>query len=93
MPRYMVSIEVKAQRLPDAPEDPVVRPSEDPMAAVANMAKSVFSGSPVMMAMPSRPAGIEMSRNITVNAESFASLAAVLGAFDNLAERLECEYP
>lgn len=93
MPKYSVSIEVKAQRLPDPEEPPEMKPGSDPLTALAATAGKMFSGGPAVFALPSKASGVEMARNITVTAESFAAIAGILGKFDELAERLECEHP
>jgi len=92
MPKYSVSIEVKAQRLPDPEEPDEVKPG-DPLTALTATVGKMFSGGPAVFAIPAKASGMEMARNITVTVESFAAIAGILGKFDELAERLECEHP
>ncbi len=87
MAKYVVHLEISAIRTEEKPSDD---PLKDPMNAVAGAALKMMGGGPVIVGPPP---GISLRKSFPVTAESFAALCELLGRFDDLAERVECEHP
>lgn len=86
MARYVIHLELNAVR-DDTPAGGDVK---DPMNAVAGAALKMMGGGPVIVGPPP---GVSLRKTFPVTAESFAALCELLGRFDDLAERVECEHP
>jgi hypothetical protein len=100
MARYVIEISVSAVKMPD-PVEPVeveafaTKPGEDPIAAQARLVEHASKilqpkGGPIYCTTAT---GMKTNRAIVIRAESFAGLAELLGQFDALAEKIECNNP
>jgi hypothetical protein len=89
MARYIVQLELVATRIPDAGSDS--KPGADTMDRVADAALKIFNGTAPAVMGP--PPGVTLRKSFPVTAESFGALCELLGRFDDLAERVECEHP
>jgi hypothetical protein len=86
--KYMLSVEVKLQEIPEAPEMPTMRAGDDPIQAIVGVMGVV--------AAPARPgfmygqqAGFDFRKQIAIQAEDFAALARTIGKFDALVSEIE----
>jgi len=89
MAKYIVQLEIQALRLPDGAGDS--KPGADTMDKVADAALKIFNSGGAAMIGP--PPGVTLRKTFPVTAETFAELCELLGRFDDLAERVECEHP
>ncbi len=88
MSKYVVHLELVAVRVAEASGE--LKAGQDPISAMAAASlKLMNDGPPAMLAGP--PPGVTLRKSLT--AESFAALCELLGRFDDLAERVECEHP
>jgi hypothetical protein len=88
MPKYIVHLELVAVRVEDAGRE--LKPGDDPLSAMAGAALKAMGSGPGIMGPPP---GVSLRKSFPVTAESFAALCELLGRFDDLAERVECEHP
>lgn len=86
MPRYVFHLELIATRV-DEGGGRELKPGDDPVNAVAGAFLKTIGGG------PTNPPGVTLRKSFPVTAESFAALCELLGRFDDLAERVECEHP
>ena len=89
MPKYVFHLELSAVRTDDS-GGRELKPGEDPMNAVAGAVLKTIGGGPALVGPPP---GVTLRKSFPVTAESFAALCELLGRFDDLAERVECEHP
>lgn len=89
MAKYVIHLELSAVR-----QDPAasgeLRPGDDPMNAIAGSVLKAMGSGP---GLAGPPPGVSVRKTFPVTAESFAALCELLGRFDDLAERIECEHP
>lgn len=86
--KYILSVEVKLQEVPEDPEPIEVKPAGDPMQVLADMAnRVVVARQPAFMCGGS--AGFEFRKAATVSVADFAGLADVVGKFDSLMHDIE----
>jgi hypothetical protein len=89
MAKYVVHLELVAVRVAEA-SSRELKTGEDPLNAMATASlKFLHDGPP----MSGPPPGVTLRKSFPLTAESFASLCEILGRFDDLAERVECEHP
>jgi hypothetical protein len=99
MPRYSVTIQVSAQRLPDPPPpQPAFDPGTDPIREMTQVMRESMTqiGSTVHRQKLGRDfseGSAGMSKTVAITVESFAALAEILGRFDSLGEEIECSHP
>lgn len=87
--KYLLSVEVKLQELPDEEPLPAIRPGDDPLAAMAGMfapaVKSMVGGAMAPFQFGSK-AGFDFRKSTPITVRDFAALAGVVGKFDNLVQ-------
>jgi hypothetical protein len=90
MAKYIVHLELVAVRVAEASGE--LEAGTDPLSAMAAASLKLMNDGPSpMLAGP--PPGVTLRKSFPVTAESFAALCELLGRFDDLAERVECEHP
>lgn len=92
MAQYTIEIRVTARREPDPlPEIPELHPAlQDPQERLLKTAEKMMnSGAFHLQSQSTSSLGLE--KTISLRAESFAQLAAIIANFNELAERMEME--
>jgi len=89
MAKYVVHLELSAVRV-EGDQKGELKPGEDPMSAIANASLKLMGWAPAIVG-PSP--GVTVRKTFPVTAESFSQICEILGRFDDLAERVECEHP
>ena len=90
--KYLLSVEVKLQELPDEEPVPTPCPGDDNMAPMIGKALQVMTGV-VGRPMPFMGglAGFDFRKTATVAVPDFPALAAIVGKFDNLVRDVEVD--
>jgi hypothetical protein len=91
--KYALAVEVKLIEIEEAPELPEFRPGEDPMKNAVSVIAAV---GPMLHPQPPRflmgnPAGFDFRKSTEISVSSFATLAAIIGRFDELVTDIEHE--
>ena len=91
--KYLLSVEVRVQEVPEEESIPTPRPGDDPMNAMSAMlgpAVKLMTGRPPLPFMGGT-AGFDFRKTAMVTAPDFTALAGIVGKFDNLVHDIEVD--